>query len=224
MRWLLLLLVAVGCEEPSYINGNLRCASGDQPCPKGYYCADDNTCWKNGDGPDLAVGDGGASADLLPVPCIGADGTQCPGGLCHGGMCDSLNCFIASVWYPSGAKNPANSCQSCVLSGDRMSWTTAAEGAQCTNGICHGGACCTGCWDGATCQAGTSSLACGKGANGCSDCRSLVGGSSGNCTNDPSCYSNMYQHYFVPVACNAGVCGYGAAACCANGCNGGGCL
>jgi hypothetical protein len=44
-----------GCSDPTYDNGNLRCATGPQACPSGFHCAADNTCWRNGSDPDLAV-------------------------------------------------------------------------------------------------------------------------------------------------------------------------
>jgi hypothetical protein len=45
------LLLLVGCYSPSYTNGGFLCGS----CPDGYHCALDNTCWKNGEDPDLAA-------------------------------------------------------------------------------------------------------------------------------------------------------------------------
>src|SRR5207245_3991218 len=41
----------------------------------------------------------------------------------------------------------------------------ALDGQPCSvsAGLCYGGICCTGCWDGATCAAGTTIGACGTG-------------------------------------------------------------
>lgn len=45
------------------------------------------------------------------------------------------------------------------------------EGMACpTGGICHGGACCTGCWTGTACELGTGRTACGTGGGACSTC------------------------------------------------------
>lgn len=65
-----------------------------------------------------------------------------------------------------------------------------AEGASCTAsgrpGLCRGGRCCTGCWDGSRCRAGTSSTQCGGGGTACA-----------NCTDGDPCTSDV---------CTAGVC------------------
>lgn len=46
------------------------------------------------------------------------------------------------------------------------------EGTSCEggSGTCHGNECCFGCWDGAACQAGTASAACGVGGGECQVC------------------------------------------------------
>jgi hypothetical protein len=217
-------LLVCGCKEPTYTNGYLRCADGEKPCPTGFHCAVDDTCWKDGEDPgagDLGTTDGPATA------CAGADGTPCTGGLCHGGTCDTGSCFIGSVWYAPGARNPGNSCQWCDSATNRLSWTTTPDGGGCALGTCHGGTCCTGCWTGSACAAGTSITDCGKGGGGCQNCSTALGlgGAPGNCTNDPSCHSNMYMTYWVPATCTAtGTCAYGAAQCCPTTCNGTGCL
>ena len=62
-------LMAAGCFSPKYENGRLKCASGDKPCPDGYHCAIDTTCWKDGEDPDLAQPfDLGIAFDLAPSP------------------------------------------------------------------------------------------------------------------------------------------------------------
>lgn len=37
-------------------------------------------------------------------------------------------------------------------------------------GVCRGGSCCTGCWDGAACRTGTESLSCGSSGLACVGC------------------------------------------------------
>jgi hypothetical protein len=50
-RCLLVLILVTGCYAPSPPNGALRCSSDGQ-CPEGYYCAEDEACWREGDRPD----------------------------------------------------------------------------------------------------------------------------------------------------------------------------
>jgi uncharacterized protein (TIGR03382 family) len=49
-----------------------------------------------------------------------------------------------------------------------------AEGGACTSGgiagTCRAGRCCTGCFDGVTCQTGTAVTACGRGGGTCASC------------------------------------------------------
>ena len=73
-----LVLAAVGCFAPKYNNGDLQCQAGSHPCPDGYHCASNNTCWKNGMDPqgldDMSqpneTGDGGAGDMALPPPLV----------------------------------------------------------------------------------------------------------------------------------------------------------
>jgi hypothetical protein len=69
------------------------------------------------------------------------------------------------------------------------------EGAVCTtprgSGICRGGNCCTGCWDGTACRGGTTGTACGVGGGACRSCEDGVECSSdlciaGACANPPA--------------------------------------
>jgi hypothetical protein len=64
MRRLIALaaLALPGCFAPNYHSGGLVCADGTQPCPEGYHCAVDHSCWKDGEDPDLWS----PSADLSP--------------------------------------------------------------------------------------------------------------------------------------------------------------
>lgn len=67
MRFLLLgsLLLAAGCFSPKYGNGDLKCQSGAHPCPEGFQCAPDNTCWKTGS--DLGSSHDMSSTDMTPT-------------------------------------------------------------------------------------------------------------------------------------------------------------
>jgi hypothetical protein len=49
--WLALSCGALSCAySPDFAGGQLQCGS-KQSCPKGYSCASDNTCWKDGTAP-----------------------------------------------------------------------------------------------------------------------------------------------------------------------------
>lgn len=80
-----------GCFSPKYSNGSVRCQSGNHPCPDGYHCASDNTCWKDGRDPsgnDMAGGgddlDMGSTPDIAQPPVLtyppAAVWTSCGGG------------------------------------------------------------------------------------------------------------------------------------------------
>ncbi len=62
---------------------------------------------------------------------------------------------------------------------------SCSQGA--TPGTCRAGACCTGCWDGATCRSGQSIADCGAGGEDCATCNDGL-----SCTQD---------------MCNMGACG-----------------
>jgi len=68
------------------------------------------------------------------------------------------------------------------------SCTPLADDTGCTGGVCKSGSCCTGCWDGSTCQPGDTSAACGTGGGACNTC---------GCASD---------------TCSAGSCGLGITA------------
>jgi hypothetical protein len=74
------------------------------------------------------------------------------------------------------------------------------EGAACTArgiaGLCRGGRCCTGCWNGTRCQIGTSSSACGAGGAMCSSCDDRM-----FCTLD-SCAAGRCSSAASPTICN----------------------
>lgn len=64
-----------------------------------------------------------------------------------------------------------------------LSTCTTSRGAM---GICRGGLCCTGCWDGTRCVGGRSATACGLGGGACRSCADGVECSSDVCT-DGAC-------------------------------------
>ena len=46
-----LVCAVAGCYAPRIGNGDLVCAEGTRPCPSGFYCAFDHTCWSQGTSP-----------------------------------------------------------------------------------------------------------------------------------------------------------------------------
>ncbi len=63
----MLLSFATGCFAPKVTPG-LKC-SADGKCPSGYYCASDNVCWQNGQGPasPAATSEDAGVAQMVPV-------------------------------------------------------------------------------------------------------------------------------------------------------------
>ena len=59
------VVLAGGCFEPRYESGRLQCAAGDV-CPRGFRCATDNRCWRDGEAPVDAGLDGAAGSGVPP--------------------------------------------------------------------------------------------------------------------------------------------------------------
>ena len=188
----------------------------------------------SGTGSTSSATGGRASADAAadsPGGCA-PEGATCGGmgspiGLCRNGSCNATSCFVGGAWYDASERNPQSDCDVCNPIDSRTVFSPVSEGSACkdgaTPGTCRSRACCSGCWDGQVCQGGTAKAACGTSGRACVDCSLSLGGSEGNCTNDVSCLNDAYQHYFVPIQCNAGTCGYGTPQCCGAGCTATGC-
>jgi hypothetical protein len=116
--------------------------------------------------------DGIACKDIYLGQC--RNGSCCTG--CWNGACQAgdqpKNCGIVGNW-----------CSDCTVSADECSTgdcvshtclVKPATGILCASGqgICQMGICCTGCWNGSTCQTGTTSQFCGKGGELCQSCGS----------------------------------------------------
>jgi hypothetical protein len=77
-------------------------------------------------------------------------GTACGSGgalFCSGGYCLS-GCLISGTFYPAGASNPTNGCQSCDPTKSGGAWTSLSgvvAGACAAGQICETGACASAC-------------------------------------------------------------------------------
>jgi hypothetical protein len=47
----LLALLASGCYQLNVDSGQLRCSPIQNACPRGFYCASDNFCWRTNQSP-----------------------------------------------------------------------------------------------------------------------------------------------------------------------------
>lgn len=78
---------------------------------------------------------------------------------------------------PGPCGGPCGECQRC---NDETGACEAVELLRCETadgaGLCRSGACCTGCWDGAACVAGTETAACGLSGFACDTCSGRCAG------------------------------------------------
>ncbi len=130
MRSIVLLaaVAAAGCFSPKYSNGSLQCQAGGHPCPDGYHCAIDNTCWKNGQDPvvDMGVGgtdDGGAMLDMQMPDLIP------PPPLTYPPVAVWISCGGGAVAAASGTQLATSACEISVAG-----TATASSGAVMTFG------------------------------------------------------------------------------------------
>lgn len=121
---LLTLVSLTSCLSPSPPNGELGC-DPQGACPTGYYCAADNTCFKNGSvGPDLAVagvdgggGDAGEGDGGVVTPDITVDPTTRNFGTIVSGSKSAAGRFTVT--------NPASSATGSLMV--ELSGTNAAD-------------------------------------------------------------------------------------------------
>jgi hypothetical protein len=112
-----------------------------------------------------------------------------------------------------------NTCNEGVCDTATGSCTTKPKvaGTPCGNGQCYGGSCCSGCWDGTTCQGGNAAAACGDDGDLCQNCTSTECRSTSSTLCgylwDPVCTTYTAKSNGTP--CTGGKCLDGA---CCTGC------
>jgi hypothetical protein len=183
------VVVAVAGCGIDLTNGGLSCAD-DGPCPPGYHCSSDSTCWKNGqdplggggggdgggsDGGDLGVENndlsGNAPNDLSPPPdlaptltngqiCTSAAG--CISGFCADGVC----CDAACTDNCKSCNQPTSlgTC-SAIASGANPAHGTCGPDAVSScgrDGVCDGAGNCQLYGNTVTCQAGSCDAVANK--------------------------------------------------------------
>jgi hypothetical protein len=141
----------------------------------------------------LASKTGGANGTCAPMTngatCGGTGGQYCNAGSCTSG------CSIGGAFYPSGAGNPTNACQTCQTSSP-ASWSPLANGTSCgVAQVCTGNGCQIGCWIGGT-LIGSGAT---NGTNTCQICNPLK-------------TTSEWSNNDAATAVSCGTCG-GSAAC-----------
>jgi hypothetical protein len=101
-------LAAAGCTTPRYGDGDLQCAPGGV-CPRGFFCAADQHCWRNGSGPPLVDLGMTTTDDLATLPLdLAMSDLATPASTCTSlsgvVFCDGFeNALGTSGWSLSGS-------------------------------------------------------------------------------------------------------------------------
>ncbi len=170
---------STACPAGDYCDPTAGCMAGT-PCPlDGGSCPDDgNPCTSN-------------TCDTSRTPSICAprpvgDGSSCSSGgaagQCRSGEC-CTGCWFAGACMPGNtvavcgtggaicnACDDGDPCTTDTCTSAKACQSVPDDTATCPGGACHAGVCCTGCWDGSTCQAGTTNAVCGTGGGDCATC------------------------------------------------------
>lgn len=101
--------LAAGCTAPSYGDGHLQCGPADA-CPRGFFCASDRHCWRDGSGPPVAIDDLGATVDLatlsdLARPDLGGGPSRC--GVAGALLCDGFETSLLLNGWAQSTTNGA---------------------------------------------------------------------------------------------------------------------
>ncbi len=164
----------------------------------------------------------------------------CPASQCTDGLCSATGSDGGA--RDAGPAGDAGPCTGCMLGGACVAGTNLSacgtggemcedcgecgacrsgacmpsDGSDCMDGagICRGGSCCTGCWDGTSCEVGNTGVACGANGGSCNTCTDCVGCTAGAC-------GGMAAE---GAACSVGLCHGTPSACCAGCWNGSICV
>ena len=146
-----------------------HCSGCNQSCPTGAADrCESGTCHCGHQG---AVCSSGLSCHLGACACITGPTSLCQ-GCCLPGLCMAGNttgaCGLGGVVCDICLATP---CTTAACNSGTCSQTDRLDGSLCSGpGTCHGGSCCTGCWDGSACQPGTAGAACGDLGAPCVNC------------------------------------------------------
>ncbi|RLB48979.1 MAG: hypothetical protein DRJ42_22060, partial [Deltaproteobacteria bacterium] len=151
-----------------------RLGDADTNCGRGgALCASCEGCGSCGDGACIA----GVSTEGNPC----AAGT----GICAMGVC-CTRCTVDGACVagntPTACGVGGGACRECIECASCLGGAcTPTDGPECPGGICHVGACCTGCWNGASCEAGDTAAACGTTGAMCTACTPCSDCAGGTC-------------------------------------------
>lgn len=118
--------------------------------------------------------------------CVSGDTIQACGQ--GGGLCSA--CSVTSP------------CQKAACVSHSCSTANRPDGTACGGGKCYQGGCCTGCWSGKTCVAGSAVTACGASGEGCLACSSSNECQEATCDSSHQCSTKDRTN--VTTACAGG--------------------
>jgi len=164
----------VSCDDTVACTSG-RCLEPDGRCVQELdhaLCEDSNECTS-----DLCTLEGCQNTPVSDGTSCDAGAGRCFDGFCCDGCWDGMNCRPGTElsYCGLGGERCADcddgdecSVDSCGPSG--CTHEPVADGTPCAMGICQGGACCSGCFDGLTCHPGDTVAVCGIAGELCTAC------------------------------------------------------
>jgi sulfatase modifying factor 1 len=184
--WLWLPLLVCGCTHNFSV---FELSAGDDGSP----------------GPDATRSDAGSDATTKKEKDSGSDGRSAetgPGDSSSDDGSDSgpPECVISGTMYASGDMNPSTVCQTCQPSVTPSDWSNLTDGTNCGSdgggGVCHTGACVSGCEIGGVYYMATAA----NPNNPCQSCQPGVSASAWSSLADSTSCGNGQ-------VCSSGQCG-----------------
>lgn len=166
-KLLALALLAAGCFTANPTDGKLKCFSDPaRACPANYHCASDNTCWRDGNDPDLGVSDDAAvgtrqKGDTCSAAEGCAAGLTCVDSICCNNACGDA-CMACNVPGLLGTCSP-------VPAGSMPAHSTCNAESQAScgrDGACDGSGKCRN-WFNVVCKTGSCTAGMGIGDSRC---------------------------------------------------------